>query len=143
MKVEAGAPDIGLGADGARCIAVMEPARRVGLVRRLVLREPDVAVDAEHRPLRIAADLGSEFGEPDVEILDQLAHRGADIVLVDVAMRLEPGLLIVAGELPEEAQRALVERHADKIMSWSADRRGKLALLALAGMVDALGVPLE
>src|SRR4051812_34498413 len=119
MKIESGAPRIRFCADGARRVAVIEPAGRVGLVRRLVLRKPNVPVDAKHRSLRIADDLGCESGKPSVELFDQLSHRGARIVLVNIAMRLEPRLFVVPGELPEEGQRALAECHGEIIVTRS------------------------
>lgn len=38
-------------------VEVPEPARRVGLVRRLVPGEPDVTVDPKHRPLAESPDV--------------------------------------------------------------------------------------
>src|SRR5262245_22060815 len=95
MKVETGAALVCLAANFATRRAMMKPTAGVGLVRRLVLREANVAVDSEHRALRIAADLRREAREPSVELFDELAHRRAHFVFILVAMRLEPGLVVV------------------------------------------------
>src|SRR5438552_2458699 len=114
MKVEAGTPGICFGSDVASCVAMVKPASRVCLVRRLVFGEADVAVNPEHRSLWISADLRRELRKARVEILDQLAHRLAHLGFVFVAMRLEPGFLVVPGKLPEEAQRTGSEWHTGK-----------------------------
>src|SRR5437016_14029691 len=115
MKVEAGTPGICFGSDVASCVAMVKPASRVCLVRRLVFGEADVAVNPEHRSLWISADLRRELRKARVEILDQLAHRLAHLGFIFVAMRLEPGFLVVPGKLPEEAQRTGSEWHTGKI----------------------------
>src|SRR6185436_18661079 len=89
----------------------MKPARRVCLVRRLVFGEPDVAVDAEHRPLGVAADLGRERLESRVHLPDEVAHWLAHLRLVVRAMRLEPFLVVVPRESAKEPQRGRGERH--------------------------------
>src|SRR5882724_3223461 len=61
VEVVAGASGIRFRADVMRCVTVVEPAGCVDLVRRLVLGEADVAVDTEHRSLRISADLRREL----------------------------------------------------------------------------------
>src|SRR5206468_7648693 len=111
-----------------RCVTVVEPAGCVDLVRRLVLGEADVAVDTEHRSLRISADLRRELRKARVEILDQLAHWLAYFRLVLVAMRLEPGLLVVPGESTKETQSAIGEGHAQKICRFSALFEQKLVV---------------
>src|SRR5215467_817051 len=104
MEVESGASLRRFAPDApARC-AVMEPAAGVRLVRRLVLREARVAVDAEHRPLGVSADFRREAREPSVELFDELAHRLAHFVLVLGTPCLEPLLVVVRRKLPEEAK---------------------------------------
>src|SRR2546427_3906770 len=115
MKVEAGTPSICFGSDLASCVAMVKPASRVCLVRRLVFGESDVAVDAEHRSLGITTYLRRELRKARIEILDQLTHWRAHLGLVFVAMRLEPGFLVMPGKLPEEAQRTRSEWHTEKI----------------------------
>src|SRR5689334_6134222 len=81
--------------DHRRRSAVMEPARRVRLVGGLVLREANVAIDAEHRPLRVADHLRRELRKAYIHLADEVAHRLADLALVLGAMRLEPRLVVV------------------------------------------------
>ena len=69
---------------------MVELAGGVGLVGRLVGGKPDVAVDPEHRPPRVARDLGREARQPDVHLLDQAPQRIAHLGLVDGAVALEP-----------------------------------------------------
>src|SRR5512143_1579435 len=111
MKVEAGAPLVRFAADATTRASMMEPASRVRLVRRFVLREPDVAIDAKHRSLGIAADLGSEMREPSVELLDELTHRLAHFLLIYRAVGLEPLFVVVPRELTKEAQGRWGEWH--------------------------------
>src|SRR5580765_5307372 len=102
MEVEPGTALLGLAADLVARVAMSKPARRMRLVRRLVFGESNVAIDPEHRALGIAGDLRREPGEPHIHRFDQLAHRRADIVLVTLTVRLEPGLGVVAGEATQE-----------------------------------------
>src|SRR5881397_2403579 len=92
-----------------------KPAGRVRLVRRLVLREPDIAIDAEHRALRVAGDLRREPREPDIHLFDQRAHRIADVALVALTMRLEPGLVVVPGEAAQKGERGGGEHDPSKL----------------------------
>jgi len=62
-----------------------------------------------------AADLWGEFGKADVELFDQFAHRGSHLILVVRAVRFEPRLLVIAGELSEKGQTAFAERHCQSI----------------------------
>src|SRR6185437_9388365 len=55
VEIVAGASSICFCADTARGVPMMKPGCRVRLVRRFVLREADVAIDAEHRSPGIAA----------------------------------------------------------------------------------------
>ena len=74
----------------------------VGLVRALVLGEAHVAVDAEQRRLAVALERRFRLGEAGREVLDQIAERPLDLVLVDRAVGLEPVLGLVEGERLEE-----------------------------------------
>src|SRR6266566_6148811 len=114
VEVVAGASGIRLRADGASCVEMVEPAGRVGLVRRLVFGEANVAVNTEHRSLGIATDLRRKPGEACVEILDQLSHRLAYLCFVLIPMRFEPRLLVVPGEAAKESERAFGEWHRSK-----------------------------
>src|SRR6266487_3670827 len=98
MEVEPGTALLGLAAHLMARVPMSKPARRVRLVRRFVLGEPDVAIDPKHRALGIAGDLRREPREPDVHLFDQGSHRRADVVLVTIAMRLEPRLGVVPGK---------------------------------------------
>src|SRR6266704_6215001 len=113
MEVEPGTALLGLAADLVARVAMPKPARRVRLVRRLVLGEPDVAIDPEHRTLGVARDLGREPRQPDVHLFDQCAHRRADVVLVTLAMRLEPGLVVVPSEAAQKGERGGSEHDAE------------------------------
>ena len=74
----------------------------MGLVGRLVLGEANVPIDPEHGAFDVPADFRSEAGKADVELLDQLAHRRPDFLLVFVAVGLEPGLGVVLLEASKE-----------------------------------------
>src|SRR5688572_18738624 len=114
MEVEASASFTRFAANFATRATVVEPAAGVRLVRRLVLGEADVAIDPEHRAPDVTADLGGDASEADVHLLDQLAHRLPNLVLVFLAVILEPGFAVVALELPEEAKGSTGERHTMK-----------------------------
>src|SRR5215471_14384821 len=124
MKVETGASLGGFASDASTGRSVVEPAAGVRLVRRLVLREASVAIDPEHRPLGIAADLRCEACQPSVELGDQLVHRLAHLLLVFGTPCLEPLLVVVRGKLPEEAKGCRRERHTclsnSEVRSWPA-----------------------
>src|SRR5207247_8996232 len=106
VKVESRSPALSHRAHLATGIAVVEPGSGVGLVRRLVLGEADVAVDPEHRALGIADDLGRDAAQPGVERLDELAHRLPHLPLIDVTVGLEPGLLVVPRQISQEPERS-------------------------------------
>src|SRR3954468_2533801 len=94
MEVESGAPLVRLAPHTRRSASVMEPARRVRLVRGLIAREANVAIDAEHRSLRIAADLRRERRKPRGHLADEIPHRFAHLALVLRAGRFNPFLLL-------------------------------------------------
>jgi hypothetical protein len=87
-------------------VAMRQPHARVGLVRRLVLRKPDVAVDPEHRTPRVADDLRRHPCEPDVELIDERLERLAHLALVLGAVRLEPLPPVVLLEAAEKRERS-------------------------------------
>src|SRR5437588_10872717 len=74
----------------------------VRLVRRLVLREPHVAIDPERRAYRVGGERdagGSEaLVEGDAEGLERLLQQP----LVVCLSWLEPGAVVVLGKLSEE-----------------------------------------
>src|SRR5262245_19150957 len=111
MKVEAGTPLVGFTPHVSGRAAMMKPTGRVGFVRRLVLREANIPIDSKHRSLGIAADLGGEACEPNVQILDQPAHGIAYVVLVLHAMGFKPRFVVVRLELAKKAKGSGVERH--------------------------------
>ncbi len=79
-------------------------------------------MDAEHRPPGVADDLGRDRAQPDIERLDEPAHRIAQLALVDGAVGLEPGLLVVARQIFEEAE-------GSRAKAAEADRRQPLGPL--------------
>src|SRR5579859_960980 len=111
VEVESRAAPHRLAPHRAGPVPMIEPAGRMNLVGRLVLRESNVPVDAEHGPLGVADDLGRETRQPDVHLLDQLAHRRDDRTVVLRAMRVEPRLFVVARETAQERERRRRERH--------------------------------
>src|SRR5258705_13776153 len=114
MEVQPGTALLRLAADLVARALVPKPARRVRLVRRLVLGEPDVAIDPEQRALGVARDLRREACEPDVHLFDQRAHRRADVAFITVAMGLKPGLGVVARETAQEGERRGSEHYPAK-----------------------------
>src|SRR4030095_10648106 len=70
VQVEPGTA-MGFGADALSRVPVEKPARRVSLIRRLVLGKPDVALNPEHREPWITHKLRRKPGEPNVHLLDQ------------------------------------------------------------------------
>ena len=95
LEVESRARPLGVLAGAAARVVMVELAGGVGLVRRLVGREADVAVDPEDRAPRVAHELGRDPGEPDVHLLDQRPERVPHLGLVDraVAARTIRGVL--------------------------------------------------
>src|SRR5689334_4057294 len=105
MEVESRAPLVPVAADPSARATMMEPAGGVRLVRRLVLREPRVAIDSEHRSLRVAANLRSEAAKAHEHVLDELTHRVAHFLLVLTAVRLEPLLVVMRRQTSKELER--------------------------------------
>ena len=81
-----------------------EPARGVRLVGPLVVREADVAVDAEHGALRVAAELRRHAREPVVDLAHELAQRAEHLLIVRLAVLDEPRALIVSLERAQVLQ---------------------------------------
>src|SRR5262245_30835101 len=79
------------------------------LVGGLVLGEPDVPIDAVHRRLRIDDELRGERPHIHGERRDDVGHRLADVLLVIVAVRVEPVAAIVALQGPKESKRLVRE----------------------------------
>jgi hypothetical protein len=69
---------------------MIDPERRVRLVRGFVPGESHVAVDPEHRPPGITDELGRNLREAHVEFLDQRLHRVGHVADELFAPRLEP-----------------------------------------------------
>src|SRR5262249_25961087 len=104
MEIEPGAAAVRLPAHLGGAVAVEEPARGVRLVGRLVGREANIAVDPEDRSLRVAYEFRGEVREARVHFAHELRQRLANVLLGVVAMRLEPGLGVVAGEPAKERE---------------------------------------
>jgi hypothetical protein len=109
VEVEAGAGTVRLAPHSLRRVLVLEPARGVRLVRRLVLREADVAINAENRTFGISDELRRELAEPHIDFLDEQLEGGENFTLVRLLVRLEPVPLVVALELPQERECAAAE----------------------------------
>src|SRR6185369_11602484 len=77
----------------------------VGLVRRLVLGEPGIAVDPEDRPLRIRLERNPALVECICQRADERFHRLLEEFLVFRLAWLEPRAVVVLGELGEEVDR--------------------------------------
>src|SRR5581483_8897066 len=80
----------------------------VRLVRRLVLREPDVAMDAEHLRGRERMPLVDRV-ETIADLREARLHRREPAVLVFAAVLLEPVATLVLGEGAEETPCAIRE----------------------------------
>jgi hypothetical protein len=91
----------------------------IRLVRPLVLREPDVPVQAEDRA-PVAAERQVECLEPCREIADQIQQRRLDLALVDPPVLLEPRLVLVEGERLQKSERLRAEAREGR---WSALRQ--------------------
>src|SRR5208282_5333120 len=68
------------------------------------LGESDVAVEPEDGALEIRRELGCDPGQSDVQGLEECAKRSTHLVLIDVAVCLEPRLVVVARETPKEVE---------------------------------------
>src|SRR6185503_12199074 len=77
----------------------------VGLVRRLVVGEPRIAVDAIHRDLGARHQLRREPAEVVRQPLDDCGHRLANMSFVVVAVRVEPLAPVVALQGAQEPER--------------------------------------
>jgi hypothetical protein len=83
----------------------------VVLVRPLVLAEADVAIDPEDRAVHpgIGVDVGRDAPEPLAHRHHEVSGRSHHRLLEPRLVRIEPGLLIVNGQLPQERHRILRE----------------------------------
>src|SRR5206468_1916735 len=89
---------------GAPILAV-GPGKRspdVRLVRRFVLGEPNVAIDPERRSGRVRTQWDTPRPEPLVDGHAELLERPLEQALVFALARLEPGPVVVDGEVREE-----------------------------------------
>src|SRR5437762_409690 len=109
MEVEARPAAVRFATHLGRAPGMEEPARGVRLVRRLVAREANIAVQAEHGAFRVAQELGREAREADVHLLNQIRHWLLDVPLVILAMCLEPRLRVVLRQPAEESESLRVE----------------------------------
>ena len=112
--------------------------RDVRLVRRLVLGEARVAVDAIHRHLRARDELGRERAEIDRQPLHDRGHRLADVRLVVVAVGVEPLAPIVALERAQKPEGFCREVHACAGVRAVLRHHRRHPLLHLAGEVRHL-----
>ena len=81
----------------------------VRLVRSLVLRKADVAVNAVHRRRRVGDVLGTEPAKVVRQPGDDVGHRLTDVRLVIVAMRGEPLAAVVPLERAQKSKRVAGE----------------------------------
>jgi hypothetical protein len=94
-------PDVQVIAGRVRvlCPLVPEVDSDIGLVRRLVLREASVPVNAEERPAarsRIGAEMGADLLETRGEGIDEVERRIEQLFLVPVLVGSEPLRLLLA-----------------------------------------------
>jgi hypothetical protein len=82
-----------------------ERGSRVGLVRSLVAREAEIAIDAHHRAAarpRVRDKVGADLSQPRREVRDEREHRLAHLVLVTGFILEKPVAVVVAPELLEK-----------------------------------------
>src|SRR5215207_4279130 len=96
MQVQAGR--LGLGGTG---VAEVDPDMR--LVRRLVLREPGVAIDAK-QGLPVGDEVRRDLWKAVADVLDEGQRRLLDVLLVAALVGLEPVALIVGLQVAEELE---------------------------------------
>src|SRR5262245_20658995 len=87
---------------------VREERRGRRFVRLLVLREASVAVDAEHRTagrLRIGDQIRADFEQPRSKRDDEGEQRVAHVGDVAILVGVEPFLLVVDFQLPQEIEK--------------------------------------
>src|SRR5229473_7241791 len=86
-------------------VAMTERGGGVGLVRRFVARETEIAIDAHHRSARrswIRHVARTDFCEPWRERRDEREHRLAHLVLVARFILEKPVAVVVAAEFLEK-----------------------------------------
>src|SRR5262245_62943181 len=91
---------------------VKEERRGRRLGRFLVLRETRVAVNAEHRPagrLRIGDEIRTDSEQPRSKRGDEGEQRVAHVGDIAVLVRVEPFLLVVGFQLPQEIEKPRAE----------------------------------
>jgi len=92
---------------------VAELDRRPGLVGALVLREPDVPVNAEQRAsllLRDRQDRRTDRGERLLKRGSERQERFPDVAFVAGPVALEPGPLVVLTQIVEETEQLRRDR---------------------------------
>src|SRR5690606_13388867 len=98
---------------GPFAAALMAQTRALrALVRRLVVGEACVAVDAEQRAphrARVGAEVRADRGHRRLQVADQAQERLAYVRLVVGAVGLEPGLVVVSRQAAQEAQAGIAE----------------------------------
>ena len=86
---------------------VAEVHRRLRLVRTLVLREPHVAVDAEHRASvgpRVRYEPRADGVQARLEVLNEPQQRFLNVQLVTALVGLEPLTVVVRPQLEQELE---------------------------------------
>ena len=94
-------------------LLVLEPDARRGLVRRLVLREARVAVDAEQRAADapgVGPQVRADLAQVRLEVLDEGERRLEHVGLVAVLVGVEPLAVVVLLQVGEEAEQLASER---------------------------------
>ncbi len=102
MQVEARTVDI-----FRRDVRKADP--NVRLVRALVFRKPDVAVDPEQRPAdrsRVSLEVRADLLQMRRDVGDELERGGLYVLFVAVLVGFEPFTPVVEVELPEKVERA-------------------------------------
>ena len=105
LEVEVAAVRVGAPSWGEPPADPREARPDVGLVRRLVLAEAGVAVDPEDRALRVGLERDAARLEALGERGDERLQRLLEEPLVIGLARLEPGPVVVRGEVGEELDR--------------------------------------
>jgi len=83
-----------------------------GLVGALVLREADVAMDAEQRPLagpRVGVEVAADTAQPRRELGDELLRRVEQVLLVACPVGLEPVAVVVARQVAQKGKQSRTE----------------------------------
>src|SRR5215210_4226391 len=112
LEVEVAAVAVSTVVDALPSFVAFDPRKRrrdVRLVRRLVLAEPGVAVDPERRALRVGLKRDAARLETLVERDAERLHRLLQESFVIGLAWLEPGAIVVCGEVRHELDRVARE----------------------------------